>query len=207
MTQSSLLFSLKIDTGQELVLLNLKAIILRIRKNPTPHIPMNDPPRTPIRIYGTLKGHRRFFSAEDDNILRSLKESQPTITWAELSERMSGFTSRQLRERWCHYLSPALKTAEWTPEEDEELLRLHTELGSRWGTIGTRMNNRSAPDVKNRYQMLRNRRRVRRNRRRSAKPKGDDSLPDPAPPPPPADQKEKHPPDKNTEFSISNILV
>jgi hypothetical protein len=167
---------------------------------------MDRPLPTPVRIYGTLKGHKRFFSAEDDNILRSLKESCPAITWPEVSDRMPGFTSRQLRERWSHYLSPTLKTAEWTPEEDEELWRLHAELGSRWGNIGARMNNRSAPDVKNRYQTLRNHRRPKRQKR-AVLPQENDEPPGPAPPPPPPGQKEKDPPDKSTEFSIRNILV
>jgi hypothetical protein len=175
---------------------------------------MNGDARPPVRIYGTLKGHRRFFSSEDDKILRSLKESEPLITWAEISERMPGFTPRQLRERWCHYLSPSLNMAEWTPEEDDQLLALHTELGSQWGTIGVRMGNRSAPDVKNRFQSLRHRReRSRRSARRTASarvkesvietPQVTEDLPEPRPP----GQKEKPPPDKSAEFSISSILI
>jgi hypothetical protein len=108
-------------------------------------------------VYGTLKGHRRFFSPEDDQRLRQLKSDPVPRTWSQIADRMPGFTARQLRERWCNYISPTLKTSRWTDEEDRELLRLHGELGPRWGVIGGRLGNRSAPDIKNRFQSLRNR--------------------------------------------------
>jgi hypothetical protein len=110
--------------------------------------------RSSRRIYGTMKGHKRFFSAEDDSTLRSIKVACPQISWSEVSERMRGFSARQLRERWCNYLSPSLNVNAWTAEDDQELLRLHAQLGPSWGVIGTRMGNRSAPDIKNRFHLL-----------------------------------------------------
>jgi hypothetical protein len=109
------------------------------------------------RVYGTLKGHRRFFSPRDDERLRQLKTDLQMMTWAQIAEIMPGFTARQLRERWCNYLCPSLKTSRWTDEEDRELMRLYAELGPLWGIIGRRMGNRSAPDIKNRFQAIRNR--------------------------------------------------
>jgi hypothetical protein len=106
-------------------------------------------------IPGTLKGNRRFFTAQDDAILRELKGIAPPLTWPEIAERMPAFTPRQLRERWCNYVSPTLKTTAWTPEESAELLRLHQIFGARWGVIGAQMGRRSAPDVKNQFQWLR----------------------------------------------------
>jgi hypothetical protein len=108
-------------------------------------------------IFGTLKGHRRFFSPEDDEMLRRLKGESFSVTWSQIADRMPGFNARQIRERWCNYLSPELKTNGWTDEEDQELMRLYAELGPRWGIIGGRMGNRSAPDIKNRFQSVRNR--------------------------------------------------
>jgi hypothetical protein len=116
---------------------------------------MATPRRPPPHIFGTLKGHRRFFATEDDQTLRQLKLSFPRLTWPEISARMPGFTPRQLRERWCNYLSPALRTTTWTDDEDRELVRLHKALGPRWGVIGDCMGNRSAPDIKNRFRSVR----------------------------------------------------
>jgi hypothetical protein len=118
-------------------------------------------------LYGVMKGHKRFFSKEDDRTLRAIKASSPEITWREVSERMRGFTARQLRERWCNYVSPDLNVNAWTPEEDQTLLALHRELGPCWGIIGTRMGNRSAPDIKNRFQALRRGTRWRQKRPRA----------------------------------------
>jgi hypothetical protein len=118
---------------------------------------MSKEDRDASHIFGTLKGHRRFFSPEDDQTLQRLKGESSSVTWAQIADRMPGFNARQLRERWCNYLSPELKTNGWTEEEDCELMRLYTELGPRWGIIGGRMGNRSAPDIKNRFQSIRNR--------------------------------------------------
>jgi hypothetical protein len=119
------------------------------------------------RIYGILKGHKRFFSPEDDAILRELKTNSPELPWAEISERMTGFTPRQLRERWCNYVSPTLKTSQWTESEDEILTRLYDEIGPRWGLIASHMGNRSVPDIKNRFQSMHNRSLPRRSKKYS----------------------------------------
>jgi DNA-binding transcriptional MerR regulator len=165
---------------------------------------MRGPGIFPTHIYGTLKGSRRFFSPEDDTILRRIKETNPNLTWPEVSELMPGFNTRQLRERWCHYLSPSLNTTMWTTEEDQQLIKLHHELGSRWGEIGARMGNRSPPDVKNRYQTIRHRRRAaRRSRAPSSTDRAYEQGEDGPPP-----QEEKAPPSQNqTDFSIKSILL
>jgi hypothetical protein len=113
--------------------------------------------RDVLRLFGTLKGHRRFFSPEDDQMLRRLKEESLSVTWGQIADRMPGFNVRQIRERWCNYLSPELKKNGWTEDEDRELMRLYAEVGPRWGIIGGRMGNRSAPDIKNRFQSVHNR--------------------------------------------------
>jgi hypothetical protein len=100
------------------------------------------------------KTNRHFFSADDDHQLRLIKASFPSLSWNQITEQMPGFTARQLRERWSNYLAPSINTASWTPEEDDELLRLYTALGPCWGVIGGRMGGRSAPDIKNRYQSV-----------------------------------------------------
>jgi hypothetical protein len=166
---------------------------------------------------GVLKGRRRFFSPEDDRALRQLKTSFPAMSWPEITEHMPGFTPRQVRERWCNYLSPELKTAAWTSQEDAELLRLHSELGSRWGLIGNCMGNRSAPDIKNRYQAIRRRSRKRPKSSTKAASKPEKATATPKPPgqavkkiavvDEPRPKQTQTPPDSATEFLIQNILA
>jgi hypothetical protein len=148
----------------------------------------------PGRFFGTLRGHRRFFSGEDDDALRRLKSNGSCLTWSQIAELIPGFNARQLRERWCNYLSPTLKTSTWTEDEDRQLLTLYAELGPRWGLIGGRMGNRSAPDTKNRFQTVRNR--LQRGMQAGAAPLA-----------PPAANKGVKPPDGPADFSIKGILV
>jgi hypothetical protein len=193
---------------------------------------MAAPGSLPGRIFGTLKGHRRFFSTDDDQVLRQLKANLPNLSWPQISERMPGFTPRQLRERWCNYLSPNLRTVSWTPDEDRELVRLHDELGPRWGLIGSCMGNRSAPDIKNRYQCVQHRSErteaaAAAAGQRQVHPKDPyiPHRPSPPPlqslPPPPPLQERRMPQKQNTqthskteapqsagtEFSIKNLLA
>jgi hypothetical protein len=192
---------------------------------------MSAPAPQPRHIYGTLKGDRRFFSVEDDQTLRQLKTINPDMTWMQLADQMPGFSPRQLRERWCNYLSPGLKTGSWTPDEDRELIRLQDELGPRWRVIGTYLGNRSAPDIKNRFHCIHQRTKQSEDDGKMAS--SDDGNVHPiqkqmAPPPlsdrsglprapPPArtrtmtgansNKKNETPNSKASEFSIKNILA
>jgi hypothetical protein len=192
---------------------------------------MAAPGPQPRHVYGTLKGNRRFFSIEDDQTLRQLKTAHPDMTWMQLADQMPGFSPRQLRERWCNYLSPILKTGSWTPEEDRELIRLQDELGPRWGVIGQYLGNRSAPDIKNRFHCIHHRaKQSEDDGKMASSDEGNDHpmqkqmapppLPDrphlPRAPPPPrisamkgadANKKDETPKSKASEFSIKNILA
>jgi hypothetical protein len=117
---------------------------------------MTEHERAPSRVFGILKGNRRFFSDEDDQFLRQYKAAVPELSWADIASHMPGFSPRQLRERWCNYLCPNLNLSQWTDEDDARLLQLHQQYGPAWRTIGTIMGNRSSPDVKNRFQSMRN---------------------------------------------------
>jgi myb proto-oncogene protein len=118
---------------------------------------MNPDDASPGKTYGKLKGFRRFFTPDDDIELCNLKRTLPNEPWTLLVQRMPGFNLRQLRERWCNYLCPKLKTTPWTAEEDRQLMQLYETIGCHWGIIGAHMGGRAAPDIKNRFQSLRNR--------------------------------------------------
>jgi hypothetical protein len=144
-------YFLKVDLNSQIIIEKLRGLFL-------PLVLMSLPRQVPGRVFGVLKGNRRFFSPEDDQILRQLKRASPELSWEQLSKCMPGFTARQLRERWRNYLSPALNTTTWTDADDLRLLDLHNEFGPKWGIIGSFMDNRPAPDIKNRFQLVRNRR-------------------------------------------------
>jgi hypothetical protein len=184
---------------------------------------MAAPPGPHGHVFGVLKGDRRFFLPDDDQKLRQLKTSFPTMSWPGIAEHMPGFTARQVRERWCNYLSSDLKKDDWTRKEDAELLHLYAEIGPHWVLIGNFMQNRSGPDIKNRYNLLQHGPRKRKRSparaaakaKAKAKPKAKQSRPKPAYsgvkkiviPGNPHSQETQRPPDSYTEFSIANILA
>ena len=46
------------------------------------------------------------------------------------------------------------KKREWSPQEDDIILKMHAQLGSRWDTIAQRLPNRTKNAVKTRYRIL-----------------------------------------------------
>jgi hypothetical protein len=139
------------------------------------------------------------------------------MPWPDIAERMPGFKRRQLRERWCNYLSPDLKRSDWTSDEDAQLLRLRADFGPRWGLIGNCLGNRSGPDVKNRYKAIEHpsRKRTRSPGTTGAKLKAMNHKQEPAGSgvkkivvaDDPRRRETQAPPDSTTEFSIKNILA
>jgi hypothetical protein len=67
---------------------------------------------------------------------------------------MGSRNARQCRERWRNYLSPELRTDEWTPEEDLLLEELFSQVGPKWNTIGQHFTSRSDMSLRNRHQVL-----------------------------------------------------
>lgn len=71
---------------------------------------------------------------EEDALLVCLV-GQGFSNWGKLAKQMPGRTFKQCKERWDYHLDPSVRKSEYTKEEDELLLRLHSELGSKWSEI------------------------------------------------------------------------
>lgn len=99
---------------------------------------------------------RKHFSKEDDqcivNEVRRYKIQRREPNWGAIASKIPGKTGRQCRERYHHYLNPAISRAPWTKEEDDLIRKLHAHYGANWAQIalafgGTRTNN----NIKNRW--------------------------------------------------------
>ena len=66
---------------------------------------------------------------EDEQLRRAIKEVGFN-NWSVVAAMVPGRTGKQCRERWFGMLSPDLAKEDWTPEEDQLLLRLHSEYGA-----------------------------------------------------------------------------
>ncbi|OEL14900.1 Transcription factor MYB36 [Dichanthelium oligosanthes] len=91
------------------------------------------------------------WSQEEDAILRSFVERFGNAgNWIALPQK-AGLKrcGKSCRLRWLNYLRPELRHGGFTDEEDNLILSLYGEIGSKWSVIASRLPGRTDNDVKN----------------------------------------------------------
>ena len=98
-----------------------------------------------------LANKRKRFSAEEDMKLKLLVDGNRQKSWDQIASEMPGRTARQCRDRYNNYLFKEISGASWNPTEDEMIMRMYKEVGSKWSLIARHLNGRSGNNVKNRW--------------------------------------------------------
>ncbi|KAJ0986460.1 hypothetical protein J5N97_004816 [Dioscorea zingiberensis] len=91
------------------------------------------------------------WSPEEDAVLKSYLEKHGTGgNWIALPLK-AGLKrcGKSCRLRWLNYLRPDIKHGGFTEEEDNIILALYNNIGSRWSVIASHLPGRTDNDVKN----------------------------------------------------------
>lgn len=97
------------------------------------------------------KTPRIHFTKKEDEKIKELVDKFGKKNWSIIASFLKGRSAKQCRDRYCNYLIPGFFQGEWSKEEDELLVKLYKENGSKWSIIQSYFPKRSSNSIKNRW--------------------------------------------------------
>ncbi|XP_042435179.1 transcription factor MYB93-like [Zingiber officinale] len=96
---------------------------------------------------GLKKGH---WTGEEDRKLVEYVQKHGHGSWRSLP-KLAGLNrcGKSCRLRWTNYLRPDIKRGNFSKEEEQTILNLHSLLGNKWSAIASHLPGRTDNEIKN----------------------------------------------------------
>ncbi|KAI7730465.1 hypothetical protein M8C21_000935, partial [Ambrosia artemisiifolia] len=90
------------------------------------------------------------WSYEEDRILVEYINKHGHPNWRALP-KLAGLLrcGKSCRLRWTNYLKPDIKRGNFSKEEEDTIIQLHSAMGNRWSAIAARLPGRTDNEIKN----------------------------------------------------------
>ncbi|EAY07320.1 Myb-like DNA-binding domain containing protein [Trichomonas vaginalis G3] len=108
-------------------------------------------PETPKKETTSKKSK---WTPEEDRMLIESVTKHGMSNWSLVATEVQGRSGKQCRERWTNQLCPSLNKDNWTPQEDQILIKQQQIHGNMWSKIAHFLPGRSSNSVKNRWSWL-----------------------------------------------------